>query len=260
MNFAAMWTDAKAVLREIFFQFFPFPPAGSADEYAATQLKNPNAVLNASECADAIAKADPCVTKFLVEHARRMMASEDQRQASVMGRAQSLFFAIALVTSLTTVGASLITTSTPIDQFELVVIALMTFAILAEIVLLLRSLLHAIGGLRYKRAGSSDVTRWAGLPSMDGVNRNEALVTLEWYRDAFHKNTWRFQCLDRAMQALRNIVYLVCVLIVVFFVFGVMRPNAACTDETDFLKSGTLTYSVKCPVDRSAQHWIVKVF
>lgn len=257
MNLRGTWHEIMNKIVEIALQFVPWPPRGNADIFAKARQENLAAQRIALDCAEAIEHAGKHGTaKFLAEHARRMLASEDQRQSSVIGRAQGLFVILAVLTSLTTVGASIVTTTVPINPAELVVVAVGALCILLQILLLVFNVVRAIEGLEYRKAGSSDVARWARASSVGDVYRNEAIVTLEWYRDASHKNTWRFYCLARAMLALRNIIILVCFFIAVFLAFGIFQPPSRCTDETAFPAKGPPEYSVRCATDRGMHHWL----
>jgi hypothetical protein len=235
-----------AVLRHLVSEIFPYSPRGSAEAFAEAQAKNPEAQQIVKDCEDAIAAARDPIAELLVVHARERLARENERQSSVIGRAQALFFAVALLGSLWTLGASFLTAATSSSRLEIRVIAAISAIILLQIYFLMRNVLKAIGGLNYLRPGSSEVTKWAKMQCASDVYRDEAVATLRWYRDASRKNTWRFTAFGRALKALRNILLCVFTLILVFFSFGVsLHPT--CSDRVEFTLAGKPVYTVQTP-------------
>lgn len=212
-------------LDAFFLEIFPRAPYGTAAKFAAKLENDPNAREIVQTCEHAISNSTDEVAELLVRHIRDKFAREDERQASAIGRAQALFFAVALLTSILTLGASLVSTANSPPLTELYVVAALSAMILYQVYFLVRNLLKAIEGIPYLRPGSSEITRWAGLRSKGAVYRDEAARTLQCYRDASRKNTWRFMALDRALKALRNIIVCVCVLVAVFFGFAVFQHH-----------------------------------
>jgi len=237
-------------LTALFLQIFPFPPHGTADQYAKRRGANPDAVAAVEKAVAAIATAKDDVTEELIDHARRMLEQEDQRQASVMGRAQSLSFAVALLSSLLSAGVGFLVTTHAPPRGEIFVITAFGAYVVVEIVLLVLNLVRAIKGIGYPRAGSSDVARWAGCADKASLYKDEAVCVLEWYRTSAHINTWRFGCLDRALVALRNIVIASAILVVAILVIANTTSALPCTDKATFHGNMAVDYSIECAVDR----------
>ena len=216
--------------------------------FALSQITNPKAASKISAAETAIAGATDEVAAYVAARARAMYEQEDQRQASVMGRAQSLFFAVALLSSLLSVGAGFLVSARTPHQGEIVFISIVAALLVAQVILLVLNLTRAISGLDYPRAGASDFGRWAGYKRLGTLHRNEAVYILDWYRQSAHINTWRFRCLERALTALRNIVILSGMLVIVVLVFANLPTTPACTDRSEFRGGRTVTYSVECPL------------
>jgi hypothetical protein len=241
-----MCKPVRETLNSLILNLFPRPASGTADEFAAKEASDPQAVKAVEECERAIRTSTDEITGVLVEHARAKLAREDDRQASVIGRAQNLFFVVALLSSLLTFGASLLTAASAPPRTELFVIAAIAMALLLQIYFLVRNVLKAIEGIGYTRAGTSDITRWARQRQVGDVYRDEAIETLKWYREASRKNSWRFKCLHRAIKALRNIVFCACALVTTFLWF-VVSAHAPCANRVQFTVDGAPVYSVQTP-------------
>lgn len=236
--------------KEYFLEVFPLPIGGTAAAFAEFRLKDPRAVANIEMAEDAIATSKDEVASYIAEYARRMLEQEDQRQASVIGRAQSLFFAVALLSSFLSVGAGFLVSARAPHAGEILVVSIFAVFLVAQVILLVLSLTRAIGGLDYRRAGASDFARWAGYNKLGALHRNEAVCTLDWYRTSALINSWRFGCLSRALMALRNVVIGSGVLVVVVLAFANFPPHPICTDRSEFRADMVTSYSVECPIER----------
>jgi hypothetical protein len=237
-----------------FLQIFPLPLRGTATEFAEACVTDPAAVSNIQVAEDAIAKATDEVASELADRAREMLQQEDQRQASVMGRAQSLFFAVALLSSLLSIGAGFLVSSRTPHIGELLFISALALFLVIQVTLLVLSLARAISGLIYPRAGASDFARWAGCGGVGQLHRDEIISVLRWYRLSAHINTWRFSCLERALRALRNVVIGSGLLVLAVLVFANIPSRQSCTDKTEFREGVPVRYSIECPIERVGQH------
>jgi len=236
-----------------FLQIFPLPLRGTAAEYAEACVTDPAAISNIQVAEDAIAKAADDVASSLADRAREMLQQEDQRQASVMGRAQSLFFAVALLSSLLSIGAGFLVSSRTPHFGELPFISALALFLVIQVTLLVLSLTRAISGLIYPRAGASDFAKWAGCGGVGDLHRNEIISVLRWYRLSAHINTWRFSCLERALRSLRNVVIGSGLLVLAVLVFANIPSRPHCMDRTEFRGGTTIRYSVECPIERLGQ-------
>lgn len=241
----AMWDWAG----NMFLQVFPIPRWDTALSFAEAKVNDAKAVANIEAAEKAIAKAKGEVTSELADRAREMFQQEDQRQASVMGRAQSLFFAVALLSSLLSVGAGFLVGSRSPHIGELLSISIIALFLVVQVILLVLNLTRAISGLEYPRAGASDFARWAAHGTEVDLRRDQAVSVLRWYRLSAHINTWRFDCLERALRALRNVVIGSGLLVLVILIFANIPSRAGCTDRTEFRGDTTISYSVECPIE-----------
>jgi hypothetical protein len=242
---------ATSILRWIgrfLLEFLAWPYGGSATELVDARERDPASQQLIQSADAAIAAAKPEIAEKIVAYARDVLKDEDQRQSSVMGRAQSLFFAVALLSSLLSVGVGFLVSSRPPHPFEVAAVSLISFYLVVEIIFLMISLVRAIQGLAYQRAGSSDVSRWAGYTNVNDLHKNQAIGMLRYYRYGVDVNTWRFRCLDRALMALRNIVIGSAILILAVLVFANLPIHPTCTDRTEFRAGLHINYSVECPV------------
>jgi hypothetical protein len=236
-----------------FLQIFPLPLHGTATEFAEACVADPAAVSNIRDSEDAIANATDEIASELADRARDMLQQEDQRQASVMGRAQSLFFAVALLSSLLSIGAGFLVSSRTPHFGELVIISALALFLVLQVILLVLSLTRAISGLNYPRAGASDFARWAGCSGKGQLHRNEVVLVLRWYRLSTHINTWRFRCLELALRALRNVVIGSSLLVLAVLVFANIPSRPSCKDRTEFQEGAIVKYSVECPIGPAGQ-------
>jgi len=232
-------------------QIVPLPYRINAEDWSKEQLSTEQARKNIELAEAEIRGAPDSSTQFLVEHARRMLESENARQDSVIGRAQSLFFGIALLSFFLTFGASILASTPSFGLWLLVALFFISLIILLQIVALLINVLGVIQGLNYSKAGSSDVARWAQMQSVFDIYRDEAILTLTWYRDASHKNTWRFTRFNLAIRALRNIVFCICALIVTLFAFSLFGLKQTCMDKVGISMHGEIVYSLQVACGRA---------
>lgn len=224
-----------------FLQLFPLPPFGTASVFAETCIKEPTAVEKIQKAENALSKATDEVAAELAERAREMLQQEDQRQASVMGRAQSLFFAVALLSSLLSVGAGFLVSSRTPHVGELIGISTLSLFLVIQVILLVLNLTRAISGLTYPRAGASDFAAWAEYSEAGDFHRNEAISTLRWYRLSAHTNTWRFGCLERALLALRNVVIGSGLLVIIVLVLQTFHPDLRARTRPNFVRQAELS-------------------
>jgi hypothetical protein len=238
----------KARIKWLLLQVVPWPVSGSATAFAEAAVNSSAATASIKTTENAIASANDDIASQLVAHAQRMLGQEDQRQTSVMGRAQSLFFAVAILSSLLSVGAGFLLTSHTARSGETLAVSLIIAMLVMEIILLAINLAKAIQGIDYERAGNSEVAKWASYSTVGALHRNEAVETLRWYRQNAHVNTWRFRCLNRALTALRNVVIGSGLLILVILGYANWSSPPGCTDKSEFHGGTVITYSVECPV------------
>lgn len=165
------------------------------------------------------------VARELVLHIRGKYSDEGARQNSVMSRAQSLFFAVALIASLMTLSASLAIGTYAAPKFALLAVAIVSAGVIVQVVMMVLNIIRAVKGRGYPHTGLTEMTSWAAAQEPLHYYRFEALNLLELYRQTTFLNDWRFSSLDRALMALRNIVFLSCALVIVLFALAYTRSD-----------------------------------
>ena len=237
-----MWLTA------LFLELCPLPAFTSAAKQAGKALSSEEMQKSIIATESAI-KTIVCqkLAEEIVAHSRTKVSGEDQRQASVIGRAQGLFFAVALLSFVLTFAAGLLTTKPTLEGIQLYVMAAICLLIVIEVVLMVLNVLRAVSGIVSRRVSSAELREWIATGSPLGMYKAEAILNLAIYREASLKNDWRFGCLDRALTALRNVVIGVCILVIVFFVFDITRPPPpSCINNVNSTVNGT-RYGIKMP-------------
>jgi hypothetical protein len=179
---------------------------------------------------------DPSVLKELRDVAAAKLKSEDDRQASITTRAQSLFTTLTLFGFVLTFGVTLLTTTSAISRESMVVCCPVALYVIIQIGLIVDNILSAVGGIATDTTGSSDLASWAKRNSVADVHRAQALLYLDHDRRHSLTNTWRFKKLACAFRGFRNIVFSLCLFALILFGLAVFRPQA------------TLAPAAPCPV------------
>jgi hypothetical protein len=76
----------------------------------------------------------------------------------------------------------------------------------AQVIVTVANISHAIGGIGTRAAGSSDLARWSESKNVADFYRAQALAYLDYYRRHSLTNSWRFAQLENAVRGVRNIV------------------------------------------------------
>jgi hypothetical protein len=216
------------VVRRLWCVLFPFQRCGTPADYANRTLDLPEHQDHvAALVAAATAVADETRMKEFRDIANAKNADESTRHTSILTRAQSLFVALALFGLLFAFGTSLFTQTTQLAKWELWVGLVFVVYILAQMTMMVVSILKAIGPIGYLHAGASDLTDWLRQPAEADFYRAQALLTLDHYRRATLNNSWRFGHLESALKGLRNIVFALSCLMLCLFVAGIEAPRPA---------------------------------
>lgn len=190
-----------SLLRRFLNELFPFPRSDSAEAYSSEQIRGAQANIDKLR-----AVADREKLEQLRDHAVARKTDEDQRQTSIITRAQGLLVGLALFGVLLTFAANFLTSGPPLGSRWLIPYAALASYITAQMILMVVNVLRTIGGIEYAEIGSSDLAQWVALPTVSDFYRAQALLTLAHYRRAAGNNSWRFDHLRFALKCLRNIV------------------------------------------------------
>lgn len=202
-------------------QLFPLAPRITAHRFVENRLADNTLQANvASLEVAAQATRDRDRLRELRDLANSKIKDEDSRQASIISRAQALFVALAILGTLFTFAASFLTTTAAISKPWLGSLGVIVGYILVQLILMVHNIISAIAGTGYPTSGSSDMTRWMRLHSIEDFYRAQALLTLSHYRTAALNNTWRFEYLEQALRGLRNVVYALGIVIACLFAVG----------------------------------------
>lgn len=225
------------MLIKAFWALFPFAREGSADDYAKRYLEDPTQKANINKLNIAAASAtEEARLKELRDIADSKRADEEARQVSIITRAQGLFVALALFGFLLTFGANLFTSTNNINRSSLAACSVIVIYVLLQMIIMMINILQAIGGLGYPTAGSSDLASWLQTNDDCEFYRAQALLTLSHYRRSALNNSWRFVYLTHALRALRNVIFALSLLILIFFAFALVHhpqgPDPLCFVRT----------------------------
>ncbi len=222
-------------LGRVFWELFPAEWCGSPQAYQAQTLELPELKARVVALRAAAATADLERLKEFRDIATGRIVGEDGRQSSIIGRAQGLFVALALFGILFTFGASFFSQTIHIKTSLLWACFALVLYILAQMIIMVVSILKAIGGIHYPTFGTSDLTNWLGLASHADFYREHGLLTLEHYRVMVLNNNWRFERLGYALKGLRNIVFALSTLVAVLFLGAIVAQGGAaikCVEDT----------------------------
>jgi hypothetical protein len=207
------------------YQLFPWRRTATPDEYAERGINNPEQQKNIEALATAVGEAtDAAVLEELRDIATAKVKSEDDRQASITTRAQGLFAALTLFGFVLTFAATLLTTTSVVSRAATVICGLIALYVVAQVVVVMANILHAIGGIGTRAAGSSDLACWAKMNAAD-FYRAQALAYLDYYRWHSLTNTWRFTQLENAVRGVRNIVFSLGVFALTLLAFAIFKPE-----------------------------------
>lgn len=230
---------AKGALSEL----IPWPPSTTAEAFVRQHA--PNNQQSALACKAAIEVANQDRAEFVRDYARDLLRQESDRQASVMSRAQSLYFAVSLLASVLTIGLGFAGPVAAVDWVVYLGIFLVAVTV-GHIALLAVSVSKAVSGIGYPRAGASDLTRWVMQNDETAALRDEAVATLAWYREASLLNTWRFEALSIAQRALRNLVVCMCALVLLALSSALLgRRGPVCENRVEVVSRNAPVFFAK---------------
>ena len=209
----------------LWYQLFPWHRSATPDEFAEQGIKDPKQQENIDLLVTAVRQAtDEVVLRELRDIATAKVKSEDERQASITARAQSLFAALTLFGFILTFAATLLTTSTAVSSAAMATSLLIASYAVLQVIVVITKTLHAIRGIGTRGAGSSDLASWAEKNSAD-FYRAQALAYFDYYRRHSLTNTWRFTQLEDAVRGVRNIVLSLGIFALALFAFAIFRPD-----------------------------------